>query len=45
VFHFFNAPENAFTVILLDSAGATRLRSSKPVLFHDIRSYLNVPTQ
>jgi hypothetical protein len=45
VFHFFNAPENAFTVILLDSAGATLLRSSKPVLLNDIRSHLNAPAK
>jgi hypothetical protein len=45
VFHFFNAPENAFTVILLDSAGTTIVRSSKPVLWNDIRTHLNAPKQ
>ena len=45
VFHFFNAPENGFSVILLDSAGATMLRSSKPVLYDEIRSHLNAPAK
>jgi hypothetical protein len=45
VFHFFNAPENAFSVFLLDSAGATILRSSKPVLFAEIRRHLDSPAK
>jgi hypothetical protein len=43
VFHFFHAPENAFTVLLLDSSGATVLRSSKPVLFAEIPRHLGAP--
>jgi hypothetical protein len=43
VFHFFHAPENAFSVILLDKAGAAVLRSSKPVLFAEIPKHLGAP--
>jgi hypothetical protein len=45
VFHFFHAPENAFSVMLLDSAGTTILRSSKPVLFDEIRGHLGAPAK
>jgi hypothetical protein len=45
MFHFFHAPENAFSVMLLDSAGATILRSSKPVLFDEIRRHLGAPAK
>lgn len=45
VFHFFNASENAFSVILLNSAGATVLRSSKPILFDEIRKHLEATAE
>ena len=45
VFHFFHAPENAFSLMLLDSAGATIFRSSKPVLFDEIRRHLGAPAK
>jgi len=45
VFHFFNAPENAFSVMVLNNAGTTILRSSKPILFDEIRSHLDVPAK
>lgn len=41
VFHFFNEPENEFSVIVLNGAGATVLRSSKPLLFDEIRRRLD----
>ena len=45
VFHFFHAPENTFSLMLLDSRGATIFRSSKPVLFDEIRRHLGAPAK
>ena len=45
VFHFFNAPENAYSVMVLNSAGATVLRSSKPIAFDEIRRHLDAPAK
>jgi hypothetical protein len=45
VFHFFNAPENAFSVMVLNNAGATVLHSSKPIAFDEIQKHLGAPAK
>jgi len=45
VFHYFNAPENEFSFILLNKHGKIVLRSSKPVRFAELRTALDAPTK